>query len=98
MGVNGQTPSLPKPLTADYPDDGVMVADYAVEEPYFRLTAHDAGVFRVWRAGPPAEDWAYYPIQVVGMTQEEIERAINLACRLLEAPTNRKARRAAGAH
>ena len=95
MAVNGVStqPMLPKPLRAIFPDGGAPVDDHDVESGFI-LTAHADGVFRLWRIDCTSGDWAYYPIQVVGMTPAEILRSLEVACKLLKMPMNRKARRA----
>jgi hypothetical protein len=95
--LNGPA-SIPEPMRDIYPDGGSQVIEYVPEDiDRFQITAHPGGIFRVWRIDFQIGDWSYYPIRVVGMTAEEIERSIGLACSMLDLPANRKARRARGA-
>jgi hypothetical protein len=91
--LNGHTP-IPEPMSNQYPDGGSPVIQYVPEDlDRFQITAHPGGIFRVWRIDFQIGDWAYYPIRVIGMTPEEIERSIGVACQMLDLPTNRQARR-----
>jgi hypothetical protein len=93
--------AIPPPLRDTYPADGSAVYEY--ETPGYSVTAHPDGTMRVWLTGgimlpkyllPEGErEPPYYPIQAVGMTKDELERAVALAKQLLTLPTNRKARR-----
>lgn len=92
---------LPKPLRAVFPDDGLVVEGKFEVNGGQRLTAHEDGTLRVWRIGviQPGEDEAsFYPIQAVGMTEDEVERSVAVAKQLLDMPLNRAARRAGRGH
>lgn len=92
---------LPKPLRAIYPDGGTPVETFEARS-CDQFTAHPDGTLRVWRGflplilptRAPEIEMPYYPIQAVGMTDEEINRAVAVALQLLAMPINRKARRA----
>lgn len=89
---------IPTPMHDAYPDGGAQVVEYVPDDlDRFEITAHPGGVFRVWRIDYQIGEWAYYPIRVIGMTKDEIERSIELACAMLDMPANRKARRARAA-
>jgi hypothetical protein len=88
--------NLPKPLRALYPDGGVEVDTFEVRG-IDQITAHPDGTLRVWRGTLPISvggvrpevELPYYPIQAVGMTKDELERALSVAKQLLAMPHNR---------
>lgn len=95
--LNGQS-TIPEPMRAVYPGGGAPVIGYTPDDvDRFQITAHPGGIFHVWRIDYQIGDWAYYPIRVIGMTPEEIERSIEVACAMLDLPRNREARRARAA-
>lgn len=88
---------LPRPLQAVYPDGGNDVSHMFECRGCDHMTAHEGGEIRVWRgflsiSGFPQREMRYYPIDVIGMTEGEIERAVAVAKGLLD--INRKSRRA----
>lgn len=92
-------------MRAAFPDGGLEVDRFECRG-CDHVTAHEDGTLRVWRGfkpihrtdGPtPEVEMPYYPIEAVGMTEGEVERAVSVAMRMLDIPMNRHERRARAA-